>query len=241
MSPIERASLAIGVGLAAHRFGAQWFRDGAIPTAVATNEAEVTQTAAQIVKDRILDTMRGNREPLVMGNGWKYDQVSVAADESQFLETIKANVADVCRYFGVLPEEIGGTSGDSNTYANVEARNLQLLVRTIGPWVVKIERALSRLRPNGQFVKFNVDALLRLDTTTRMTAYQTAIRNGWMSVNEVRELEDRPRIDGGDRFLWPPMRAQLSEEELLEGVDSEDVPEVESLARANGHKETVGV
>ena len=239
MSPIERAALTIGIGLSSLHFGAQWFRDGAIPTAMLRQtEATLNDTGARLAKDRFLEATRGNREPVVFGKGWEYQQISVSPNESQFLETMKANVADVCRFFGVLPEEIGGTSGDSNTYANVESRNLQLLVRTLGPWVVRIERALSRLRPNGQFVKFNTDALLRLDTATRMKAYETAIRNGWMSVNEVRELEDRPRIEGGDQYLWPPGRMQLTEPELEEGADEVDVP---AEALSNGHKETIRV
>lgn len=239
MSPIERAALTIGIGLSSLQFGAQWFRDGGIPSAMLRQtEEELTQTAAQLAKQRFLDATRGNREPLVVGKGWEYQQIAVAAEESQFLETTKANVADVCRFFGVFPEDIGGSSGDSMTYANVESRNLQLYVRTLGPWVVRIERNLSRLRPNGQFVKFNIDALLRADSTTRVSVYDKAIRAGWLSVNEVRALEDRPGIgDGGDRYLWPPGRAQLSMDELEEGVDTEEEP----LPRSNGHKETIRV
>lgn len=233
MSPIERAALTIGIGLESLQFGANWFRNGAVPSAALTNDKEVSQAAARLAKQRFTEAVGSTREPVVLGNGWSYEQIAVAANESQFLETISANVADVCRFFGVMPEDIGGSSGDSMTYANVESRNLQLYVRTIGPWVVRIERALSRLRPNGQYVKFNVDALLRLDTQTRMKAYETAIRNGWMSVNDVRDLEDRPRIDGGDQYLWPPMRQQLTQEELDEGADTED----EAPIRANGHKE----
>lgn len=223
LSPISYAALTIGTGLAAQQFGSRWFRDGAVPTAVLKNDGEVSQSAAQLVKQRWLDALAGNREPVVLGNGWTHDLVSVNAEESQFLESIAANTADVCRFFGCDPVDVGAAphGGSSITYANVESRQLQLLVRTIGPWIVRLEKALSRLLPRPKQVRFTLEGFLRVDTLTRVKAYETAVRNGWMSVNEVRQLEDRPGIGpDGDRYLWPPLRSQLSEEEIAEGADS---------------------
>jgi phage portal protein BeeE len=102
-----------------------------------------------------------------------------------------------------------------NTYANVEQRQIQLLVRTIGPWLVRLERRLSTLRPPGREVRFDVDALLRTDATTRSRIVLDSIFGGVLSVNEARAMEDRAGIGpDGDRFLWPPRRQQLSQDEI---------------------------
>lgn len=220
LAPISYAALTIGTGIAAQEFGARWFRDNATPSAVLSNEKPANKTTAELVKRRWVDALSGNREPVVMGDGWKVDQVQVAANESQFLETIRASVADIARFFRVPPSEIGAAiEGDSDTYANDEQRSIALLKYTINPWLVRIEEALAGLRPRGHIVKFNVDALLRTDLMTRYQAHELAIVDGWKSVNEVRELEDLAPIEGeeGDKYLWPPRRQQLTEEELGTG------------------------
>jgi len=222
LSPIEHAALKIGIGLNAEKFGAQWFRDGAVPTGMLLSDKTVNPETAKTVKRRWLDALMGNREPVVMGDGWKYEQIQVTAEESQFLATMSATKADIASYYGIPPEEIGGSSGSSMTYSNIESRSLNMLTYTFGPWIVRLEEALTALRPEGRYCKINADAFVRVDTTTRMKAYESAIRTGWRSPDEVREKEDLPPIpDGkGDRFLWPPLRQQLTEEELLLGADS---------------------
>lgn len=215
LSPISKAALTIGMGIAAQEFGANWFRDGAVPAAILSNDKPVNKTTAALVKTRWVEALRGNREPVTLGDGWKYQQVQVAPNESQFLETIRATTVDVARYFRVPPSEIGASvEGSSLTYANQEQRALALLTYTLQPWLVRLEEALTGLRPRGRFVKFNVDALLRTDLLSRYKAHDLAIRSGWKTVNQVLAVEDMPGIGSdGDRNLWPPLRQQLTEEE----------------------------
>jgi HK97 family phage portal protein len=153
--------------------------------------------------------------------GWEFDPVRIMAEESQFLQTIDANATDVCRFFGVSPEDIGASSGGSSvTYANVEMRQIHLLVRTIGPWVIRLERRLSRLRPPGREVRFDLTALLRTDEKSRNAVISEQVRSGRLSVNEARYMEDLPDIGSdGDRYVWPPYRMQLSLRELEDGAD----------------------
>jgi HK97 family phage portal protein len=225
VSPIGHAALTIGVGLGVQRFAAQWFRDGMVPAGLLTNDDEVPSELATLVQERWKDSLNGNREPVVLGDGWKYEQVSIAPEESQFLDTFQANVSDVARFFGVEPENIGGTrpGGSSMTYQNVEQAQIHLLVRTIQPWLVRLERALTSLRPRPRFVKFNPDALLRVDAETRAKVHDVAIRGGWQSPDETRALEDREPIPNGkgNRFLYPPGRMQLDDHELKLGADSD--------------------
>jgi HK97 family phage portal protein len=224
LSPISYAALTVGHGLAAQAFAARYFRDGAIPTAVLKNEAEVPGPLAELVQQRWIDNLAGNRKPQVLGDGWAVEWPSVSAQESQFLEAIRANAGDVCKFFGVDPSDIGVmVPGASRSYQSVEAQQIQLLVRTLGPWIVRLERAWSRLRPRPKFVRFNTEEFTRLDTATLIKKIESLIRNGVLSVNEARQLLDRPGIgEDGDRYLWPPLRQQLSEVELAGLVDDAD-------------------
>lgn len=204
LSPLRYAAETIGVGIAAQKFGAQWFGDGAHPTSVLESDHEITKDQADTLKRRVVDALNGTREPLVLGLGTKMNPIQVSPEESQFLETIKANADDVASFFFRRPP---GEAG-SLTYANVEARSLDLLTYTLNGWMVRVEKALTRLRPRPRFVKFNADALVRVDLTTRYRAHDMAIRAGWESRNDVRHIEDLPPItDGtGDEYLWPPYR-----------------------------------
>ena len=241
MSPIEKAAMDIGIGLAAKQFGGQWFRDSATPAAVLTNDKPSNKTAATLLKERWMNALLGNREPVVLADGWKYQAIQVTAEESQFLATMRASVADVARFYRVPVSEINGVvEGDSDTYANQEQRALGLLTYTLAPWMVRLERSLSGLRPRGRYVKLNTGAFLRTDLMTRYKAHDSAIRAGWKSPDEVRAIEDLAPIpdDEGEKYLWPPMRMQLTMGEmgsgdLIEGgVDN--APEEEGGAANNG-------
>jgi phage portal protein BeeE len=107
-------------------------------------------------------------------------------------------VATIARYFSVQPELIGGESGGSLTYANVEQRATDFLVFCLRRWIVTMEVALSALLSSTTSVKFNAGALVRTDLLTRYQAHESAIRAGWKLRSEVRELEDLPPIPGID-------------------------------------------
>lgn len=224
LSPIAYAATAIGTGLAAHQFGANWFRDGAVPSAILKQEKPVAKEAAKLVKQSWVDVLfGGKREPVVLADGWTYEQVSVNPNESQFLDAIRASAVDICGYFRTPPELVArAVPGASQTYSNIEMRHRQLLTFTLNPWLVKLEKALSGLRPRPRYIKFNRDAPLAVDSATRWKVYETGIRNGVLSPDEARELEEREPIPEqmGERWLWPPMRSQLSDAERLLGADS---------------------
>jgi len=209
LSPITYVSETIGLGRVAQRFASDWFADGAHPSALLTNDKKTDAKGAKRVKGALMKAVRGSREPVVMGDGWKYQAIQISPEESQFLDTIKANRAIIATIFGLRPEDIGESSGDSQTYANVEQRQISRLVYPIGQWVIRLENAITGLLRPDRFAKFNVDALLRVDLANRYRAHDSAIRAGWKNRNEVRELEDLPPIteEDGDDYLWPPYRS----------------------------------
>ncbi len=222
LSPVKAYALTTETGLAARIFGRDFLTNGATPSAMLMNDKPTDEDGAKRVRDRFKAAVRG-REPVVMTGGWTYAQVSVSAEESQFLATIKATATDIATIYGIPPEMIGGESGSSMTYANVEQNAINFVQFTLRPYLVRLETAISRLLPARQFVQFNADALIRTDLLTRYRAHTEGLTAGWLSVDEVREIEDRPplRDDAGKKYLWPPRRSQLSELEIALGADDE--------------------
>jgi HK97 family phage portal protein len=201
LSPIAYAKQAVALGLAAEKFGAEFFGESAIPTGLLSTPNRVSQELAD--KWRAVWNVR-RRGIAVLGEGASFQPITIPPEESQFLETTKANTATVARYFRVQPELIGGESGGSLTYANVEQRALDFLQFGLAPWLVRMETAISALLSSTTTVKFNAGALVRTDLLTRYQAHESAIRAGWKLRSEVRDLEDLPPVAGIDDQEPPP-------------------------------------
>lgn len=206
LSPIEMHALTIGTGISALRFGSQWFTDGAHPSGILSTDQDLGKTKADTAKQRFLEAVRGSREPVVLGNGWDFKPIQVAPNESQFLETMNYSSADCCRIFGPGFAEVFGyeNSRGSLTYKNAEQRSMDLLTYAADPWLVRLERLLSKLLPQPRYVKFNRSALVRSDLLTRFQAHEIALRNKFETPNEVREIEDMPPVAWGDQPLENP-------------------------------------
>jgi HK97 family phage portal protein len=208
MSPIAAHAQTIGLGLSAEEFGARWFADGAHPSAVLSTDQQVNQEQAATIKARFLAAVRGNREPVVLGAGMQYSPISVAAEESQFLESQKFTVNQIARIFNVPAEKIGGSAeGSTLNYSNRSDRLIDFQTDALMPWAVRLEQALNRLLPKPQFMRFNFDAQLRVDPLTRHRVHDLQLKSGTTNPDEVRALEDKlPLPDGqGQTFLWPPV------------------------------------
>jgi len=200
LSPIAQHAAQIGTSIAASRFGLQWFTDGAHPTAVVTNELDdLNQKSIRKAKNAFLQAMRGNREPVVLGRGWKFQALQVSPEESQFLQTQGMSEAQAARIFGPgFAEIFGYESGGQLTYANIEGRSALLLVYSLGKWITRANRVMSGMLPKSQFARLNPDAMLRTTTLDRFKAHELALKNRWKVVNEVRAVEDMEPVTWGD-------------------------------------------
>jgi HK97 family phage portal protein len=198
LSPIGHAKQAVGLGLAAEQYAAKLFGESAIPSGLLTTDQHIRRPEAQDLKEQWRNAHQGRRDIAVLGSGARFQAITIPPEEAQFLETTRANVATIARYFGVQPELIGGESGGSLTYANVEQRALDFLQFCLRPWIVRTELALSALLSSTTNVRFNAAGLVRTDLLTRYQAHESAIRAGWKLRSEVRELEDLPPVAGID-------------------------------------------
>lgn len=199
LSPVEQASKSIAASQYAERFGVNFFADGAHPTTYVSAAEGVDQAKADTLKQRIIEATRGNREPLILGANFDLKQIQTNPNDSQFIDLLRFEIEQVARFWRVPPSMIyAAVSGQAVTYSNVSQGDLQYLKHSLQGYLTRIERAWSRLLPDRIVVKFNLNALLRSDVETRNKVYDMRLKNGTLTVNEVRALEDEPPLPEGD-------------------------------------------
>lgn len=206
MNPLQYAAKVTRQGLSAEYFGNQYFEDGGHPSALLTNDKldQVSEDDAKTFKQRFMSALRGSREPVVMGSGWNYQKIQINPDESMFLDTQKLSDVKICRYMGRVPPELIGAAseGSAITYANLEQRAMGFLTFCIFRWIKRWEMDLGACVPPGQYVKFDTDAIQRVDFLTQWTALHMAIGSRIMTQSEGRQKADLPE-------MTPEIQAQL--------------------------------
>ena len=207
-SPIAMAKNAIGLAIAAEEYGSKFYANGAAPSGILEHPGTLKDPAR--VRDSWNATFGGSsnsNKVAVLEEGMKYTPISIAPNEAQFLETRKFQINEISRIFRVPPHMVGDL--EKSSFSNIEQQSLEFVKYTLDPWVIRWEQALYRTLLTEEekktvFFKFNVEGLLRGDYASRMNGYATARQNGWMSANDIRELENLDRIPaelGGDLYL----------------------------------------
>ncbi|MEW6903256.1 phage portal protein [Trueperella pyogenes] len=207
-SPIAMAKNAIGMAQACEDYGASFFANGAAPGGVLEHPGTIKDPAR--VRETWTQTFGGARNGnkiAVLEEGMKYTPISVSPEQAQFLETRKFQINEIARIFRIPPHMVGDL--DKSSFSNIEQQSLEFVKYTLDPWVIRFEQAITQalIPAHGKesvFIKFNLEGLLRGDYVSRMNGYAVARQNGWMSANDIRELENLDRIspeDGGDLYL----------------------------------------
>lgn len=207
-SPIAMAKNAIGLAIATEEYGSKFFANGAAPSGVLEHPGTIKDPKR--VRESWMSQFGGSANSnkiAVLEEGLKYTPISISPEQAQFLETRKFQINEIARIFRVPPHMVGDL--EKSSFSNIEQQSLEFVKYTLDPWVVRWEQSIQRtlLTPEEKktyFVKFNVEGLLRGDYQSRMSGYATARQNGWMSANDIRELENLDRIpaeDGGDLYL----------------------------------------
>lgn len=209
LSPIAAYAATVNVGLAAQIYSQDWFKSGGAPMGVWKNtEVEIDADQAEIMKQRALVAQR-KHEPVVHGKDWTYDvPVTLSQQDAAFVETMRLSATQIAAIYGIPPEMIGGETGSTSiTYATTEQHSINFLQFALLPWLTKLESALFEILPAPQYVKFNADALIRVDSATRWSNHKIARDAGLMSVDEIRALEDMPPLPDGKGADAAPLGA----------------------------------
>ena len=207
-SPIAMAKNAIGLAIATEEYGAKFFANGAAPSGVLEHPGTIKDPSR--VREAWMSQFGGSANSgkvAVLEEGMKYTPISISPEQAQFLETRKFQINEIARIFRIPPHMVGDL--EKSSFSNIEQQSLEFVKYTLDPWVIRWEQSIQRalLRPEEKkcyFAKFNVEGLLRGDYQSRMNGYAVARQNGWMSANDIRELENLDRIPaeaGGDLYL----------------------------------------
>ena len=240
-SPIAMAKNAIGLAIAAEEYGSKFYANGATPSGILEYPGTVKEP------DKVRESWNAGfggssnaHKIAVLEEGMKYTPISISPNEAQFLETRKFQINEIARIFRVPPHMVGDL--EKSSFSNIEQQSLEFVKYTLEPWLVRWEQAMQRaLIPQDDkskyFIKFNVDGLLRGDYQSRMQGYATARQNGWMSANDIRELENLDRIpaeDGGDLYLINGNMMPLSMSGAAYGKEENQNEEVLELEGPGG-------
>lgn len=208
ISPIAEAREAVGLSLATEEYGAKFFGNGARPGGVLEHPGILKDP--EKLRDswnKVYQGAKNSNKVAVLEEGMKYHTIGIAPEDAQFLETRKYQLNEICRIFRVPPHLVGDL--EHATFSNIEHQSIEFVQHTIRPWLVRWEQEISKSLLSDEerllyFARFNVDGLLRGDFGTRMQGYATARQNGWLSVNDIRKLEDMNPISdsqGGNEYL----------------------------------------
>lgn len=205
LSPIGAFAVTMNLGLQAQSFSNEWFEAGGVPPGTFQNSAQkVTQAEASAVKSRLVNAIR-TREPIVYGSDWKYEPISISPQDALAVETTKLTANLIAGIYGVRPEKIGGDAGGALTYATVEQNQLEYTTSTLRFWAELLEGHFFGLLPQRQYIKFNLDALVRSDLRTRWEVHQIRRNIGAANIDEIRELEDQQPLPNGKGASYEPL------------------------------------
>lgn len=246
-SPIAMAKNAIGLAIATEEYGAKFFANGAAPSGVLEHPGTIKDPSR--LRENWNSTFGGSANSgkvAVLEEGMKYTPISISPEQAQFLETRKFQIDEIARIFRVPPHMVGDL--EKSSFSNIEQQSLEFVKYTLDPWVIRWEQSLSRSLLNEDekrkyFFKFNLEGLLRGDYESRMSGYATARQNGWMSANDIRELENLDKIpaeDGGDLYLINGNMLPLNKAGAYANKEKEDTADEEILemgkSSRNGRK-----
>ncbi len=207
-SPIAMAKNAIGMAIATEEYGATFFANGANPGGVLEHPGVVKDPKK--IRESWNAVYQGSSNAhriAVLEEGMKFQSIGIPPEQAQFLETRKFQINEIARIFRIPPHMIGDL--EKSSFSNIEQQSLEFVKYTLDPWVIRweqsMQKALLTQSDKGQyFIKYNVDGLLRGDYASRMSGYAVGRQNGWLSSNDIRELENLNRIPeelGGDLYL----------------------------------------
>jgi HK97 family phage portal protein len=208
-SPIGLMRRAVSLGLSAEEFGNRFFDNDARPGIVLEHPLKLTKEAHQRLSESWDDTHKGvekSHRVAILEEGMKLHEVGIPPEDAQFLETRKFQVNEIARIFRVPPHMIGDLERSTNN--NIEHQGIEFVKYTVLPWIKRFEQSIRKFLflPRDQeryYIEYLVAGLERGDIQSRYQAYAVARQNGWMSANDIRQLENMEPIEGGEVYLVP--------------------------------------
>jgi len=203
--PIATNKDAIGMAIAASRYGSKAFQSGGIPPVVLQGPFQsgaAAQRASEDVANTTAKLAREGRPVMALPLGHEMKQIGFNPEQMQLLELQRFSIEQIARIYSLPPVFLQDLT--HGTFSNVEQQDLHFVKHTIRRWIEQTEAELNLKlfgRTANLYVEFNVDGLLRGDIKSRMEAHATSIQNAIRTPNEVRDIENMPPMDNGDDLM----------------------------------------
>jgi len=208
-SPLSMAREAVAIGLAAQEYGARFYSNGANAGGVITAPGRLNTEVVKRLRESWNRAQSGNsnsHSTAILEEGMKYEKIGLDPEAAQFLQSRKFQVNEIARIFRIPPSYLADLD-NSSTKANVEQQAIQFVRDCITPYVrrmeVELNRKLFREDEPNLYAYFTMEGLMRGDQKARYEAYAVARNWGWLSVNDIRDLENLNPVEGGDIYLQP--------------------------------------
>ncbi len=205
LSPIRQAREGIGLALALEEHGARLFANGARPGGVLELEGKLSDEAYKRMRENWNKRHQGGANAhrvAILEENAKWHQISMTAEDAQFLESRKYQRSEIASIFGVPPHMIADL--EKATFSNIEHQSIQFVVYSLLPWLKRIEQSifrdlLSSTERQQYYAEHSVEGLLRGDSKSRSEFYRNLFNAGAISINDMRRLENMNSIEGGDQ------------------------------------------
>lgn len=210
VTPLTYAALTIDIGLSQDKFERNFYFNRASTSGIFQYPNELGDEAFQRLKKDIKKNYTGLQNagvPMILEGGGQFKEVTMKLTDAQFLESKRFRIEDVCRIFRIPLHLVQDLTRSTNN--NIEHQSLEFIVYTMLPWFKRWEENLNlqllsdESKRKNRYFEFKVDALLRGDAATRASAYAQGRQWGWLSVNDIRRLENMDPIPNGDIYLQP--------------------------------------
>ena len=218
-SRVDELRDVLGISRALDEFAARYFGNGTVSSGMITYPGDMTEEQATRLKAEFEKNSRGMRNahrPNILTGGAKYEKLSADAQESQLLQAREFSVLEVARVFKIQPALLGVVQAGAMSYDSVEQQHIQFVTLCLRPIVTQIEEQFSKLLPGESFLRFNMEGLLRGDLQSRYAAYSQGVQAGFLSINDIRRLEDMRDADGGDVYRVPLSHVDLGAANVVE-------------------------
>lgn len=210
-SVVTMARETIGLALASERFGASFYGNGTVPRGVLTTDKEMKKEAIDNLRETFSLKHQGvdrANKVAILTHGLKYQPTQIMPEEAQFLGTRKYSVQEIARWFNIPPHMLRDL--ERATHSNIEQQSIEYVIYTLRPWLIRWEQELKRklLSPAERktlYYEHNVAGLLRGDMKARYDSYAVGRQWGWLSANDVLEMENSNPLPGvqGNSYWMP--------------------------------------
>jgi HK97 family phage portal protein len=207
LSTLTFGRKAFGLAQAINSAASATFRNGVRASGIMSSDKAFTveqrKTAEDLLQEKFAGAMNVGR-PMLLDNGLKWESISINPEDAQMLESRAFSVEEICRFFGVPPHMVGHTEKVTSWGTGLAEQVLGFQKFTLRRRLKRIEQALEKQlltpkdRSDGIAIEFNIEGLLRADSKARSEFYRTMTQIGAMTINEVREYENLPPVEGGD-------------------------------------------